>query len=282
MGAGRSSYCWLHLRGPLSHAQPGRRRGPGRGVERNRHCRRSGGGGHATRGKPKGAGLAYFVHCHLLHRLRIRRPPSPRRASAWGLWYRTARGAALPGPGGNLWNPVGRGRFLRLHLHLVRGAPGGHGCGSVLHRPGVRGHRKTEGRAREGCGSRLGRDGIRVGECHRQRRHQRGVHHSPDEEGRLPRRGGRGYRGRGKYRRSNPSPDHGGRSLPDRRVYPYAVSRGGQGGNHSRDSLHGNRIRLRTSGGGQEESARHAPPPSFPGSATRWPEVGTFSWPWWS
>ena len=153
------------------------------------------------------------------------------------------------------------------------------GAGPVLHRPGVRGHRKTEGRARKGGGPGLCRDGIRVGECHRQRRNQRGIHHSPHEEGRLPCRGGRGYRGGGKYGGSDPSPDHGCRSVPDRRVYRAALSGGRQGGTRSRDSLHGNSIRLRAPGGGQEGSQGRSSLRASPVRGPRWPRAGTSSWP---
>ena len=213
MDGGRRSHCWLHLRSPLSHSQPGRHREPSRGPERHRRSRRHGGSGHAPRSEPKGAGVAHFVHRRRFHQLRICGSLPPGRASAWRLQHRTARGTALSGPGGNLRDPIGRGRVLRLHLHLVRSAPGGHGRGPVLHRPCVRGHRKTEGRARKGSGSGLGRTGILVGECHRQRRDEWGIHHSPHEKGRLPARGGRRYRGGRKHRGSNPSPDHGGRSV---------------------------------------------------------------------
>ena len=104
-----------------------------------------GGSGHAPRSEPKGAGVAHFVHRRLFHRLRICGSRTPRRASAWRLQHRTAHRTALSWPGGDIRDPVGCGRLLRLHLHPVRSAAGGHGRGPVLHRPGVRGHRKTKG-----------------------------------------------------------------------------------------------------------------------------------------
>ena len=196
--------------------------------------------------------MAHFVHRRLFHRLRVCGSRTPRRASAWRLQHRTDGGTTLSWPGRDIRDPAWCGRLLRLHLHLVRSPARGHGCGPVLHRPGLCDHRKTEGRTGESSGCGFCRDGIRVGQCHRQRRNQRGVHDSPHEKGRLQSRRGRGHRGGGKYRGPNPSPDHGGRSVLDRRIYRPALSGGRQGGPHSRDSLHGYRVRLRAPGGGQE------------------------------